>query len=353
MFEQGLAYVLKQFLGEFVEDSSKLQEKLSVGIWSGNIILENLVLKKEILTVLNLPIALSHGFIGRFELRIPWKKLGVEPVVVIIDEVLILLEPKYEWDPNAKDNREQTLKQAKLAAIELLTNKRLLENPFQSYKNFAAKWLVQSLVSKLVNNIQVTVTDVHVRYEDQVSCTSNFCVGASFESLNIQSIEKNTALSGEHHTSAEITAGSTSFLKIIQLSDLAFYWNPITRSGIDACTSTFTGKGFTEIQTLMKRTISKRIHQFYDRPNHHYILQPSDLTCNATVLLNSDTGHVKVNICSALLCSALLCSALLCSALLCSALLCSALLCSALLRSALLCSALLYSAVLYSTLLCT
>jgi vacuolar protein sorting-associated protein 13A/C len=73
MFEQGLAYVLKQFLGEFVEDSSKLQEKLSVGIWSGNIVLESLVLKKEILTVLNLPIALSHGVIGRFELRIPWK----------------------------------------------------------------------------------------------------------------------------------------------------------------------------------------------------------------------------------------------------------------------------------------
>jgi vacuolar protein sorting-associated protein 13A/C len=295
MFEQGLAYVLKQFLGEFVEDSSKLQEKLSVGIWSGNIVLESLVLKKEILTVLNLPIALSHGVIGRFELRIPWKKLGVEPVVVIIDEVLILLEPKYEWDPNAKDNREQTLKQAKLAAIELLTTKRLSENPFQSYKNFAAKWLVQSLVSKLVNNIQVTVTDVHVRYEDQVSCTSNFCVGASFESLNVQSIEKNTELAGEHHTSAEIT-GNTSFLKIVQLSDLALYWNPITRSGIDACTSTFTGRGFAEIQTLMARTISKRARQFIDKPHHHYILQPSDLTCNATVLLNNDTGHVQVNI---------------------------------------------------------
>ena len=294
MFEQGLAYVLKQFLGEFVEDSSKLQEKLSVGIWSGNIVLENLVLKKEILTVLNLPIALSHGVIGRFELRIPWKKLGVEPVVVVIDEVIILLEPKYEWDPNAKDNREQTLKQAKLAAIELLTTKRLSENPFQSYKNFAAKWLVQSLVSKLVNNIQVTVTDVHVRYEDQVSCTSNFCVGASFESLNVQSIEKNTELAGEHHTSAEIT-GNTSFLKIVQLSDLALYWNPITQSGVDACTSTFTGRGFIEIQTLMRRAISKRIHQFIDKPHHHYILQPSDLTCNATVLLNSDTGHVQVN----------------------------------------------------------
>ena len=56
MFEQGLAFVLKQILGEFVEDSSNLQEKLSVGIWSGNIVLENLILKKEILSVLNLPI---------------------------------------------------------------------------------------------------------------------------------------------------------------------------------------------------------------------------------------------------------------------------------------------------------
>jgi len=35
MFEQGLAYVLKQCWGEVVENSSILQEKIQIGVWSG------------------------------------------------------------------------------------------------------------------------------------------------------------------------------------------------------------------------------------------------------------------------------------------------------------------------------
>jgi vacuolar protein sorting-associated protein 13A/C len=291
MFEQGLAYVLKQFLGEFVEDSSNLQEKLSIGAWSGNIVLENLVFKKEILTVLNLPVALSHGVIGRFELRVPWKRLGIEPVVVIIEGVRILLEPKYEWDPNAKDNREQAVKQAKLAAIEMLTSKRMTENPFQGYKDFATKWLMESLVSKLVDNIQVTISDVHIRYEDQVSCTSNFSVGVSFESLNVRSIGENDSDDELDHAVRTEDRRNTSLQKLVKLTDLAVYWNPITRSGIDAC---ITGREFAEIETLMARFAAKRNHQFIDRPRNHYILQPSDLSCNVLVLLDSDTADIKV-----------------------------------------------------------
>ena len=187
MFEQGLAYVLKQFLGEFVENSSILQEKIQIGVWSGYVVLEQLVLRRELLSVLNLPITLSYGVIGRFEMRIPWGNLGLEPVVVEIDRVHILLEPKYEWDPAARDNRDQTVKQAKLAAVELFASRRPSDNPLQSYRAFAQRWLMESVVSRLVDNIQVTVRDVHVRYEDHLSCPSNFCVGFSFESLNAHS----------------------------------------------------------------------------------------------------------------------------------------------------------------------
>lgn len=309
MFEQGLAFVLKQLLGEFVEESSKLQEKLSVGIWSGNIVLENLVLKKEILSALNLPIALGHGVISRFELRIPWKKLGVDPVVVIIDGLHILLEPKYEWNPNARDNREQAVKQAKLAAIELLTSKRLTENPFQSYKDFASRWVMESLLRKLLDNIQVTVRDVHVRYEDQVSCSSNFCLGFSFESLNILSKKQSDEFDDTGHTrndnrtlnkdessnGNENEIGDTTFQKVLQLNYLSIYWNPITRSGIDIRNNSFLSRSFDDIELLMKRTITKRNHQFIDRPNHHYILHPFDFNLIISVHIDSDTGDIKVS----------------------------------------------------------
>jgi vacuolar protein sorting-associated protein 13A/C len=303
MFEQTLAYILKQFLGEFVEDSSKLQEKIHIGIWAGFVVLENLVLKKEILSVLNTPIALSHGVIGRFELRIPWKNLGSEPVVVIIDGLHILLEPKYEWDPSARDDHEQAIKQAKLAAVELFTSKMMPGNPLQGYRDFATKFFMDSILTKLVDNIQVTVTDVHIRYEDHVSCPSNFCVGVSFESLEAQSREK--FLSGdnssEHEESkASVDGGGTSFHKFVQLNQLSVYWNPITHSGIDACTSTFTGRGSLEIETLMSRTVAKRNHRFMDRPHHHYILLPVDIGCDLAVVIDAAAkefkGTVQLNI---------------------------------------------------------
>ena len=314
----GLAYFLKQFLGEFVEDSSILQEKIQIGVWSGYVVLEQLVLKRELLAVLNLPISLSYGVVGRFELRIPWGNLGVEPVVVVIDRLHLVLEPKYEWDPTARDNREQTVKQAKLAAVELFASKRPNDDPLQGYRAFVQKWLMQSVVSKLVDNIQVTIRDLHIRYEDHLSCPSNFCVGFSFESLHAHSrgqttgdetedeeiSTKNQPKSKNNHNSSSDSHnnnnntkldGTTVFEKIVQLSHMAVYWNPLVHSSVDACMSTFIGRGPVEVETLMQRTIARRNHQLVDRPHHHYILMPVDITCNLGIALDADNiADVKV-----------------------------------------------------------
>jgi vacuolar protein sorting-associated protein 13A/C len=67
--------------------------------------LENLVLKKRLVDMLELPVSLVHGVIGRFELRIPWSNMGNEPVVCVIDKVHLVVEPKYEWDAEARKVR--------------------------------------------------------------------------------------------------------------------------------------------------------------------------------------------------------------------------------------------------------
>lgn len=60
------------------------------------------MLKRKIVDSLELPVNLVHGMIGRLELKIPWANLGSEPVVVILDRVHIVVEPKYEWDTEAR-----------------------------------------------------------------------------------------------------------------------------------------------------------------------------------------------------------------------------------------------------------
>lgn len=64
MFEQGLAFLLKRVLGEYVEEGNQFQDKIQLGVFSGLVVLENLTLKKNILDLIDVPLALRFGFIG-------------------------------------------------------------------------------------------------------------------------------------------------------------------------------------------------------------------------------------------------------------------------------------------------
>lgn len=310
MFEQLLSFVLKNLLGQFVEDSDALQEKIQVGVWSGLIILENLTLKNSILELVDVPISLNYGYIGRFELRIPWSNLGVDPVTVVVDKINVLIEPKYEWDEEASDRREQAIKQAKLAAAEIFANRRITQNNNSGggFFDVAKNWLLQSLLHKVVDNFEVTVREVHIRYEDRISCPSNFCIGVSLESLHVQSrdksfsFEENYSPSRQKLSVAKIskgemnTKGSETFYKLIQVNHLSVYWNPLVVGGMDICTSPFIGRPKNEIQMFMSRTIATRIHQLVDIPQHHYLLCPTDINSFLDVSINPTTGTAKVSL---------------------------------------------------------
>jgi vacuolar protein sorting-associated protein 13A/C len=73
MAKRILLNVLLQVLGDFVEDLT--EENLKIGVWSGEVILENLSLSKTVLQKLNIPFSLKHGRIKRLELIVPWASL--------------------------------------------------------------------------------------------------------------------------------------------------------------------------------------------------------------------------------------------------------------------------------------
>ena len=338
MFEQALSFVLKKALGEIVEDGNALTEKIQVGVWSGLIVLEDLVLKKSLFSMLDVPIALCYGSIGRFELRIPWSALGKDPVMIIVDKVYLLVEPTYDWNPGAADRRDQAVKQAKLAAADLFASTRLTEQARnsrrqkQSYSEYARNWLLTSLINKIMDNVQVTVRDVHLRYEDKLSCPTNFCVGVTLESLHIQSkgnddgdddddersypatssaaagdgdaspfsgkrISSSAAMDSASQLAGEVgmdLAGFETFSKLVQVHHLALYWNPLVPSGLNVCCCAFKGRPGTEICAFMGRTIPTRVHSPMDRPRHHYLQFPLDISTFLDVSFNPSTGATKV-----------------------------------------------------------
>ena len=91
-----MANFLTRVLGAYVKESCFSSERVHVALWSGFVVLKNVELKDEAFDFLNLPLRLRRGLIGKAEFKIPWNKLGSEPVVVVLDQLFLLFETETE-----------------------------------------------------------------------------------------------------------------------------------------------------------------------------------------------------------------------------------------------------------------
>ena len=66
---KAVANVLNRVLGDWVKDLNS--DQLNLSIFSGEVSLENLKLKEDVLHHLGFPFELMHGSIGAIKLKIP------------------------------------------------------------------------------------------------------------------------------------------------------------------------------------------------------------------------------------------------------------------------------------------
>lgn len=115
MFEAHVLHLLRRYLGEYVHGLSA--EALRISVWKGDVVLKDLQLKADALNALKLPVTVKAGFVGTITLKVPWKSLGKEPVIVLIDRVFVLAHPASDGRSLKDEDREKLL-QAKLQQIE-------------------------------------------------------------------------------------------------------------------------------------------------------------------------------------------------------------------------------------------
>lgn len=126
------------------------------------------------------------GHLGKFTLSLHWLNLGNQPVEVMIEDVYLLVvpSPQTNVDPKEEEDRLQATKAERLENAELLhmrgqvadmptgvhaclfTSNRTKANADNSQQS---QGLWASLTAKIINNLQVTVKNIHVRYEDKLS----------------------------------------------------------------------------------------------------------------------------------------------------------------------------------------
>lgn len=220
MLEGLVANLLNRFLGMYVKNFDPKQ--LNVGIWSGDVKLRNLELRREALDQLHLPLNVVEGHLGQLTLSIPWSNLRGKPVKVNIEDVFLLAAPRVEadYDPEEEARRANAVKIEKLESAELLKEKNtegMSQEEQQRNQSFT-----QSLVTAIVDNLQVSVKNVHVRYEDSIATSGHpFAAGLTIKEMSAVSTD-----SDWKPTFIQSTSGNTH--KLAVLDSFAVYWNTDT-----------------------------------------------------------------------------------------------------------------------------
>ncbi|KAI1134315.1 vacuolar protein sorting-associated protein 13 [Hypoxylon sp. FL0543] len=220
MLEGLVAGLLNRFLGMYVKNFDPTQ--LKVGIWSGDVKLRDLELRREALDQLKLPINVMEGHLGELTLVIPWSNLRGAPVKIFIEDVFLLASPKEEaaYDEDEEERRRQRLKMEKLDSAELL--KERSQEGLSQEEQKKSQSFTESLVTKIVDNLQVTVKNIHVRYEDSISAPGHpFALGMTLAEFSAVSTD------GEWNPTFIQNSTETTH-KLATLGALAVYWNTDT-----------------------------------------------------------------------------------------------------------------------------
>jgi vacuolar protein sorting-associated protein 13A/C len=155
-------------------------------------------------------------------ISIPWNDLKNKPLKIEIDNVFILANPiiSADYDFVEEDRKEQDKKQQRLREAEESLSKM---NAEQSAGYFGQIW------STVVDNIQISIKNIHIRYEDSVSCPdSPFGIGLTLNELSAVSTDKDWKTNANNppvnfgtiykllklgHFGMYCTTSSTSFFK--------------------------------------------------------------------------------------------------------------------------------------------
>lgn len=113
-----------------------------------------------------------------------------------------------------------------------------------------------SLITNIIENLQLNIKDVHIRYEDSITIPDrHFCCGLTIESLTAQSCDSNW-IPG---FTANWAQNQATF-KIVELNSLSLYLDPLEPDEI--------------FSTLESNELNAAIEKLKAKLNHEFIIKP-------------------------------------------------------------------------------
>ncbi|XP_060529289.1 intermembrane lipid transfer protein Vps13D isoform X2 [Cylas formicarius] len=222
MLEGLITWILNNYLGKYVQLNT---DQLSIALLSGKVELENVPLRSDALKHLGLPIQVKSGFIGKVQLQIPVRQIRSAPWVIAFEQLYVVVSPLPvdEWDHETELSAKNDLK---VSSLDNLEAKWRLEKDLQGsnsayYASSYSSWYSYGagFVSEIIENLQLRIQDVHIRYEDSLSILGkNVACGVTIRSLSAHSCDSNWVPGFVQYGEADHS------YKLIELHDFAIYW---------------------------------------------------------------------------------------------------------------------------------
>uniref|UniRef100_A0A3Q3FFG1 Vacuolar protein sorting 13 homolog D n=1 Tax=Labrus bergylta TaxID=56723 RepID=A0A3Q3FFG1_9LABR len=251
MLEGLVAWVLNTYLGKYVSNLNT--DQLSIALLKGAVELENLPLRKDALQEFDLPFEVKAGFIGKITLQIPFYRPHSDPWVISMSQLNLIIGPAQLQEYDAEKEKEEESERKK----RLL---RALEDKFKCDQRGESYWYsaTASVVTRIVENIELKIQDVHLRFEDDFSNPEKpFSFGVCINNVSAQNPSKESVQRLLRQ-------------KQLEIEDFSVYWD-------------------TECEMLGKlpaNQIQEAMTQCMQSREHQYIFEP---VC-ASVLLRRNTS---------------------------------------------------------------
>jgi len=194
--------------------------------------LKNLQLKRSALDELNLPIIVSRGSLTSLKLKIPWAHLSSKPVLVQMDGIYLEARP-VDLNRYSTADSQRVIYSAKMkildAAEKAIVSRLHAKESLLSRATSQRVSYMQKLSTKILDNLEVAITNVHLRYEDNHSIPDTiFSGGVTVNGLTLMTTDEQWSsafINRKMTADAASPSSSPCIHKLGTMNGLGVYWN--------------------------------------------------------------------------------------------------------------------------------
>nr|XP_014343547.1 PREDICTED: vacuolar protein sorting-associated protein 13B [Latimeria chalumnae] len=172
MLESYVTPILMSYVNRYIKNLKPSDLQLS--LWGGDVVLSKLELKLDVLEQeLKLPFTFLSGHIHELRIHVPWTKLGSEPVVITINTMECILKLKDGAQDDHESCGSSSTNRSTTESIKSLAKSRRIQQAAPTDPDLPPGY-VQSLIRRVVNNVNIVVNNLILKYvEDDIVLSVN------------------------------------------------------------------------------------------------------------------------------------------------------------------------------------